>query len=188
MTQKPGALLGPTIDTVSATEILALEASLAGRRLAERERTPWNRWSHGSRAIPRRMERLAVLAREAGRTDCAVKCLQDKAAIDRAKERYRDLLATGVLGSRLEELATLAETLGRTFEARGWWTLLVVAEPDNPKFRAALDRLRPETASMSGRSGQTLADLLADLGAALGGPRPTDGLRSDPWRLAPVPR
>ena len=158
------ALAHLTVDRVSATDILALEAWLAARRgLAGREQRALESLAALEPGHSQALERLAVLAREGGRPDCAAKCLRDKLAIDRAKERYRDLLATGVPTTKFEELATLAEALGRGFEARGWWALLAVAQPDNPKFRAALDRLRPGTASIARASGQTLADLLADL-------------------------
>ena len=81
MTQQPGALSHLTIDTVAATEILALEAWLASRRgLPEREPALESLVALEP-GHSQALERLAALAREAGRTDCAVKCLQDKMAV-----------------------------------------------------------------------------------------------------------
>ena len=114
------ALAHLSVDRVSGTDILALEASLAARRgLAEREQRALESLVAREPGHSQAMERLAVLAREAGRTDCAVKCLQDKMAIDRARERYRDLLATGVPAGKLEDLARLAETLGPDVRGSG---------------------------------------------------------------------
>jgi enediyne biosynthesis protein E4 len=152
------------IDRVSAAEILALEAWLASRRgLPDRERRALESLVALEPGHSQALERLAALAREAGRTDCAVKCLHEKAAIDVARERYRDLLATGVPAGKLEDLARLAEALGRRFEARGWWTLIVVAHPDNPQFRTALDRQAQASTSSSRPAGQTIAEAFADL-------------------------
>ena len=51
------------------------------------------------------------------------------------------LLAIDVTTINLRTVARLAESLGRWFEARGWWSLVLRRAPDDREARAALDRL-----------------------------------------------
>ena len=150
-------------ESVSASETLALRAWFASRRgHLDAERCGWEALVEREPGDARALERLAVLALDAGRPDRAAKYRNDKAAIDGAKRRYQDILGAPASPAPYEELARLAETLGRRFDARGWWTLLVVREPGNREFRAALDRLAPQPDPSPGASGRTLASLLAD--------------------------
>jgi thioredoxin-like negative regulator of GroEL len=80
--------------------------------------------------------RLVALAHDAGQAEQVARLNRHKSEIDRAKDRYRELLANRAELSQFEELARLAETLGRRFEARGWWTLMAPGRPGDPARRA----------------------------------------------------
>ncbi len=118
----------------------------------------------------RRLARLAELAALAGRTDQVAEFRRRKAEIDRAADAYRRVLFTLVPTDRFDELGRLAETLGRWFEARGWWTLALETGASPDAARAALDRLDRvdhRLAELDHRdapaAGSMLADTMADL-------------------------
>jgi len=144
-------------------ERLALRAWLASRRgHSQEERIALEQLVaivHESWA----MDRLALLAREAGQHDQARDYRRRKAGLDAAKDRYRLLLDEQITPDRFAELATLAESLGRRFEARGWWALVARFAPSDRSAAEALSRLRrlPEPARPA--QSVTLADLLSDL-------------------------
>jgi lipopolysaccharide biosynthesis regulator YciM len=110
------------------------------------------------------LERLADLDAGAGNAARVADLRRRKAALDEAREQYRVLMEKKDLPAHAAELARAAEALGRTFEARAWWTLAArrnyAIEAD---ARTALARLAPArpTAEPDGR---TLADLLAPIG------------------------
>jgi thioredoxin-like negative regulator of GroEL len=105
-------------------------------------------------------ERLAVLAAQAGRVEHAAQLRRRKAAMDRAKDRYRYLYNRNRFVDDAPELARLAEELGRRFEAVGFLTWIARREPGNPAVRDALARLQGAE-DRPGTTGQTLAQLLA---------------------------
>src|SRR5207237_6353563 len=57
-------------------------------------------------------ERLAVLATQAGRVEDACQLRRRKAAMDQARQRYKDLYHQNRFADDAPELARLAETLG----------------------------------------------------------------------------
>jgi len=59
-----------------------------------------------------------------------------------------------------EEMAGLAEQLGRSFEAKALWAVALAADPDREDFGAALARWE-HAATAVADAGQTLADILA---------------------------
>ena len=103
-------------------------------------------------------ERLAVLALEAGRPAEAAELRRRKAELDDTIARYRQIMNDEAnLASRAEELAQLAETLGRRFDAQAWRSIAQGS-------RGRTDAVPAESAGMPGPGdGRTLADLLADL-------------------------
>ena len=105
-------------------------------------------------------ERLAVLAAQAGRVEHAGELRRRKADMDRAKHRYSDLYNQNRFADDAPELARLAETLGRRFEAIGFLTWLARRQPGDPAVRAALARLQGAEARR-GPPGRTLAQVLA---------------------------
>jgi tetratricopeptide (TPR) repeat protein len=92
----------------------------------------------------RALDRLASLASEVGDAARAGHYRRRKAEFDAAKDRYRLLMDDKLLPARFAELASLAETLGRRFEARGWWTLRSAFAKGDPDARKALARLREQ--------------------------------------------
>src|SRR5207249_6352103 len=111
--------------------------------------------------------RRIALAARAGRTEQVTELSHHKAQLDRASDDYRRTLAERVPTGHFDELGRLAETLGRWFEARGWWTLALRDSAHADEARAALARLdriqhvgQPPAAVPPSR---TVADALADL-------------------------
>jgi tetratricopeptide (TPR) repeat protein len=87
------------------------------------------------------LDRLATLAWDAGLADHARNYRRRKAVLDEAKDRYRRLLDGKLPAEHYAEMARLAETLGRRFEARGWWTLRGRMAPADREATEALTRL-----------------------------------------------
>ncbi len=90
------------------------------------------------------LDRLHVLAREAGDESRQAKYRRLKTEMDRLREMYRWRLIN--LPSRLPDvpaadLARIAEQLGRTFEAKGWWEVALAQNTDDSESREAVDRL-----------------------------------------------
>ncbi|AMV39403.1 FG-GAP-like repeat-containing protein [Planctomyces sp. SH-PL62] len=107
------------------------------------------------------LDRLAVLAAESGEVERSRELRVRKATCDAAKDRYRLLIDEKIAPARFTELAGLAETIGRKFEARGWWTLRAAFVPTDPSAREALARLREPVSRESPSPGVTLAQALA---------------------------
>ena len=107
------------------------------------------------------LERLATIASEAGQATRARALRRRKAEVDALKDRYRLLMDETVTPGRFAELAALAESLGRRFEARGWWTLRAAYAPGNPAAQAALARLAAPSSQTPTPAGSTLAQAFA---------------------------
>ena len=125
---------------------------------------------------PWAMDRLALLAWNAGSVDRARELRRHKAELDAAKDRYRALMDEPLTPDRFVELAGLAESLGRRFEARGWWALHARRAPSDDRAAAALARLGPTEKTARAAHKVTLADLLSDIDPEL----KTDGKRPQP--------
>jgi tetratricopeptide (TPR) repeat protein len=133
------------------------------------------------------LERLADLAYQAGQSDEAAALRRRRADLDRAKHRYRNLVAGADPGGHPAELARLAESLGRRFEARGFWTLHLRRHPDDPEARDRITRLEqgPALPVNRGRLGHTAARTLADLVVEREPKaRSSSGMSVSPGRLA----
>jgi tetratricopeptide (TPR) repeat protein len=146
---------------LAATEVLALRAWFAARRGdAEAERSALEALLEQEPGASEALERLAVLASRSGLTGRSAELRRRKDGVDRAQARYRRLMgAPATAHASARELAELAESLGRWFEARGWWSL---AEVSDAQRRAALGRIDRHLTPESPPAGRTLADLLAD--------------------------
>jgi hypothetical protein len=123
-----------------------LEARLANLRGdAEAERKALERRVSLEPADSWAWGRLAELAIHdpAERTGLRETARKRKAEIDRASDEYRKLM--GAVGlrdlSHTADLARVAESLDRRFEALGWWWLRARQAPEDQEARAALDRL-----------------------------------------------
>ncbi len=71
------------------------------------------------------LERLADLAAQAGERDRVAELRRRKAAIDAARDHYRALINLPEMASHAVEFARVAESIGRWFDAKTWWTLAV---------------------------------------------------------------
>lgn len=158
-------------DMFSEAELLDLGAWLAARQgNAGIERRALERLIDQVPGDTHALERLAVMSSESGQADRAAGLRRRKAVVDRDKDHYRQLLGDRVPSDRFSELAGLAESLGRAFEARGWWLLAARYGPNGAAASAAArlggGRNRgfpPEPGTAADR----LTKLLPDGGAAL---------------------
>jgi tetratricopeptide (TPR) repeat protein len=117
---------------------------------------------------PWALDRLALLAWNAGGHELARKYRRRKAELDAAKDRYRFLLDGELRPELFSELAGLAESLGRRFEAQGWWTLRAKFAPEDRVADNALTRLASEPPRPRHAFNMMLGELLADIDADLG--------------------
>ncbi|MGP0068326.1 MAG: FG-GAP-like repeat-containing protein [Isosphaeraceae bacterium] len=150
-------------DRFTRNEALTLGAWFAAReRRDDRERTALEQLIEQVPGNTQALERLAVLANESGQSSPAADLRRRKAEIDRVKERYFRLLEPRNTITQYTELAGLAETLGRGFEARGWWFLASRYQP-GALATAAIERLGPPRPDPLLPVGQTLAFHLGEL-------------------------
>jgi tetratricopeptide (TPR) repeat protein len=101
-----------------------------------------------SAALERRIE-LAVIR---GDLDRAAGLRRAKSELDRNHHRYGNLLREGNPEANLPELADLAESLGRGFEAKAYWTLMLERRPNDSRARRALVRIDRKTAAVDATS------------------------------------
>jgi tetratricopeptide (TPR) repeat protein len=130
------------VDRLSSQRLLAVRAWLAGQvgnPKAEREA-----WSTLLDEVPGdsiAVARLTEIEARANRANEVARLRARKLAIDRATEAYRKILNAGTPTAHFDELGELAETLGRWFEARGWWSLALTGGAEADRVRAAIARV-----------------------------------------------
>ena len=151
-------------DRLTPAEVLSLRAWFAGRDgddEAER-RALEDLAARDPRALPA-MERLAELLLRAGRPERAreVRTLQADRA--RALDWYVDHIFPADRLDHAPGLARAAETLGRPFEARGWWELAAERSSEAAEARAEIARLDREPKAPIPPA-LTPSGLLAELG------------------------
>ncbi len=123
-------------------QLLVLRAWLAAQiGDVRKEESAWSRLLTCLPGQSHAVVRLTELAAQAGRTEEVARLRRCKAELDRATDSYRALLDDHVPTERFDELGRLAESLGRWFEARGWWTLFGRDSARDDEARAALARL-----------------------------------------------
>jgi thioredoxin-like negative regulator of GroEL len=105
-------------------------------------------------------DRLARLAEEAGQPARATELLRKKAEIDRLRVRYEKLYDRNQPIRDAEEMASLAEQLGRTFEARVFLAVASSEEPERDDLRQGLRRLMSEKSRWPAGRGRTLAEVI----------------------------
>jgi enediyne biosynthesis protein E4 len=111
------------------------------------------------------LERLAELAAEGGQREHSRELRHRKALMDQARQRYKVLYYQNQFAADAAELARLAETLGRRFEAIGFLTWISAHDPSDQGAPSSLARLQGAT-DRAPTSGQTLGQVLAaDLAA-----------------------
>jgi thioredoxin-like negative regulator of GroEL len=146
---------------VSPARVHRLAAWLAARRGdAEAESQALERLVAADPGDGGALDRLVELALRDRQPGCADEFRRRKARRDELVRRYQELFLRNQTVRHAEELARLAEQLGRSFQARAFWTVAVAAEPDRADVRAALARWQPRPTPVAG-PGQTLAEVLA---------------------------
>jgi tetratricopeptide (TPR) repeat protein len=106
------------------------------------------------------LDRLIRLAEHDRQPDRAAQLRREKAAIDGVPARYEKLYDRKQPIRHAVEMASLAERLGRTFEARAFLTLAIAEDPEREGQRRDLARLLYSPPAIAGRA-QTLAEALA---------------------------
>lgn len=169
------------LNQITPDRLLRVRAWLAARRNDDHgERTALTELLTLVPGDTEAVARLTELAVRSGRGDQAARLRHQQKELDQATEKYRKVLNAGVPTGHYDELGRLAETLGRWFEAKGWWQLASRDPSNDGKSRAALNRLDQIDKAQHAtgeqilvkygvnkeqRSGvkPTLADVLADL-------------------------
>ena len=127
---------------VTPAEILRVRAWFCARRGdVDCERGELERLVAADPADRTALDRLAALAGEAGQPDRAAEFRARKAEIDRLTARYLELYERVQPIRDAEELAELAEKLGRPFEARVFLHLALLEEPERVDLRRNSERL-----------------------------------------------
>jgi enediyne biosynthesis protein E4 len=148
-------------DQFSEAETIDLRAWLAARRGdLGAERRALEELIQCSPGATEALDRLAAIAWNSGERERAAELRRRKAGVDHVLDRYRAQLKGVVAEGSYAELASLAETLGRWFEAAGWWSLALHREPSNPAASDATARVNRFLAPRRLPSGRTIADVL----------------------------
>jgi enediyne biosynthesis protein E4 len=149
------------ISSVTESRVLELEAWLAergGDRAAERQALLAYLAVEPADVVA--IERLADLAAQDGDRERLASLRSRKAAIENARDHYKQMINQPELAPQAAEFARAGETIGRRFDARAWWRIAAQRDPTIEREAAAaqarLARAEPRPASGLG----TLADLL----------------------------
>jgi thioredoxin-like negative regulator of GroEL len=107
------------------------------------------------------LDRLARLAEKAAQPAQAADLMRKKVEIDRLRARYEELYDRNQPIRDAEEMASLAEQLGRKFEARVFLTVAISEEPERDDLRQNLQRLISQRSNRAAWRGRTLAEVIA---------------------------
>ncbi|MFI5454445.1 MAG: FG-GAP-like repeat-containing protein [Isosphaerales bacterium] len=141
-------------DLLDDAEVLDLRAWFARQRHdARAERAALEQLVEREPGRIPALTRLAELLQQAGEVEAAAVLRRRKDEIDAALDRYSRLYRENRFADHVPELASLAERLGRRFEARVFWEIVAIGEPKNPDARPALARLATVAAARSATSG-----------------------------------
>jgi hypothetical protein len=105
-------------------------------------------------------QRLVAIALAQGRADRAAQLRCDQTEIDRLKARYEKLNQRNQTLRDARELATLADRLGRRFEAKVFGTIAIATDGEEPRLRELVAQSRGDDATTHSPRA-TLAELLA---------------------------
>ncbi len=148
--------------SLSETENLELQARLiALEDNPESERRAWNAVLAKKPSHPFALERMAALAARSGATRQAESYHLRKTKIDRAKDRFRDLLLAADFQTSAGELAELAGKLGNPFQARAWSLLARHGRDGWPQAARTLVADSRDQTKRLGKAASTLAERLA---------------------------
>jgi thioredoxin-like negative regulator of GroEL len=144
----------------SPAEVHRLAAWLAAHRGdAKAERRALERLIAADPGDGPALDRLAELARLQGQPDRAAGFRDRKAALDRLEARYKELFLRNQPVRNAVKMARMAEQLGRSFEAKAFWSIAVATRPDRDDLRRASAGLRHDD-HPAAAPGQTLAAVL----------------------------
>jgi tetratricopeptide (TPR) repeat protein len=153
-------------DRITAIERLSIRAWFAARRHdPETQRAAVERLIAVDPGNTQAIDQLASLLHQAGQVDRAASLRRCQEGTNRDKERYRRLLVEDrprISQDELRERASLAERLGRWFEAKGWLSLALERDRGDRVARDALDRVAREIHAAENRSGASLLDLVGN--------------------------
>ncbi len=139
------------------------------------ERSELERLSLADPADMTALDRLAQLADKEGQPAQANNLRRKKAEIEGLRTRYEKLYDRNQPIRDAEEMASLAEQLGRMFETRVFLTVAISEEPERNDLRSSLQRLMSQRPKPAGLRGQTLADVIGyeqgDVGKSSATPR-----------------
>jgi hypothetical protein len=99
---------------------------------------------------------------KAGQPAQAAELARKKAEINRLLARYEKLYDRNQPIRDSEEMASLAEQLGREFEARVFLTVTISDEPERDDLRQSLRRLMSQSSKTVALRRQTLAEVIAN--------------------------
>ena len=161
-------------------QVWRLAAWLAARRGdRDSERRAWEQLILVDPTDSAAFDRLDELAVQEGQPARSDEIRRRKAEIDRLEARYDKLYRRNQPTRDAEEMAHLADQLGRRFEARAFLTVAIMTDPDRDDLRRDLDRLNRGARTVEEPS-RTIADVLsADLDAS-GGHSPSAAIRPAP--------
>jgi enediyne biosynthesis protein E4 len=146
----------PADDWTSA-ELHRLKAWLAAKRAdIAVERQELERLLAEDPADRTALDRLARLAEPAE----AAELMRKRAEVDRLLARYEKLYDRNQPIRDAEEMASLAEQLGREFEARVFLTVAISEEPERVDLRQGLRRLMARRSRRADWRGRTLAEVI----------------------------
>jgi len=106
------------------------------------------------------LDRLVAIAEKEGKADRAGELRRKKTEVDQLQARYEKLDKRNQTMRDAREMASLAERLGRRFEAKVFLTIAIATEPEHHQLRDQLVRSSQDV-STTQSTGGTLADLLA---------------------------
>jgi Tfp pilus assembly protein PilF len=149
-------------DALSRPQIHRLGAWIAARQGdSESERRELERLIEVDPADLKALNRLAQLAERAGQHGRAQVLVARTAEIGALRARYEKLFDRNQPIRDAEEIAQIAERLGRMFEARAFLSVEIAEDPSRTDLRKTLKRLTQQTSAPSSPHGQTLTELIA---------------------------
>jgi thioredoxin-like negative regulator of GroEL len=119
------------------------------------------------------LDRLAQLAEKEGQPAQAAELVRKKVEINRLLARYEKLYDRNQPIRDAEEMASLAEQLGREFEARVFLTVAISDEPGRDDLRQSLRRLTSKRSKTIASRGQTLTEVIEHEQGGIGTKRAT---------------
>jgi thioredoxin-like negative regulator of GroEL len=164
-------------EDLTSTQVHRLKAWLAAKRAdIAIERQELEHLLAEDPADRTALDRLAQLAERAGQPARAAEPMRKRAEIDRLRARYEKLYDRNQPIRDAEEMASLAEQLGRKFEARVFLTVTISEEPERDDLRQNLQRLMSQRSNRAAWRGRTLAEVIererGDMGMNSGTPSP----------------